>query len=103
MVIPTHTGKSGNFVIPEYDESSKQNTEEDLPIGKSEELTEDDMKSAAPLIPVFGMEIIKKIYSADWHLREKAIKKLLKKSPKVQNPRFVVTQSKKDYLQHALE
>ncbi|CDW76992.1 UNKNOWN [Stylonychia lemnae] len=82
MVIPTHTGKSGHFSIPEYDESSKQNTEEDLPVGKSEDLTEDDMKSAAPLIPVFGMEIIKKIYSADWHLREKAIQEVIEEVTK---------------------
>jgi hypothetical protein len=31
------------------------------------------MKLAEPLIPVFGMELVKKIFSSDWHQREQGI------------------------------
>jgi hypothetical protein len=31
------------------------------------------MKLAAPLIPVFGLDIIKLIFSSDWHNRDKGI------------------------------
>lgn len=31
------------------------------------------MKLAEPLIPVFGMELVKKIFATDWHLREEGL------------------------------
>ena len=42
----------------------------------AEELSEDDMKIAEPLIPVFGMDLVKMIFSSDWHLREQAINQI---------------------------
>jgi hypothetical protein len=33
-------------------------------------LSDEDMKTAAPLIPIFGEEIVKMLYSYDWHVRE---------------------------------
>lgn len=66
MVIPALTGKSGVFDIPEFDENQTLSVEEGG-TGRAEELTEEDMKLAEPLIPVFGMEIVKKIFASDWH------------------------------------
>jgi hypothetical protein len=31
------------------------------------------MKIAAPLIPIFGLDLIKMIFSADWHIREQGV------------------------------
>lgn len=38
----------------------------------SSELTEDEMKLAEPLVPVFGIELLKPIFlgGTDWHLKE---------------------------------
>ena len=38
------------------------------------DLSEEDMKLAAPLIPVFGYDVMKKVLSSDWHLREDGLK-----------------------------
>ncbi len=40
---------------------------------KAGELTEDDLKRAGPLIPVFGMDLVKLIFQNDWHLRERGL------------------------------
>lgn len=34
------------------------------------EISEEDMKKADPLIPVFGIELVKMIFANDWHIRE---------------------------------
>jgi hypothetical protein len=34
------------------------------------------MKTAAPLIPIFGDEIVKMLYSYDWHVREQGLQKI---------------------------
>ena len=34
------------------------------------------MKTAAPLIPIFGEEIVKMLYSYDWHVREHGLQKI---------------------------
>ena len=64
-------GKGGNFGVAEF-----ANEAQNLTGGVAEELTEDDMKLAEPLIPVFGMEIVKKIFATDWHLREQALNQI---------------------------
>lgn len=38
--------------------------------GSPEELNEEEMKIAEPLIPVFGMGIIKMLFASDWHQRD---------------------------------
>jgi len=43
---------------------------------KAGELSEEDLKKAEPLIPVFGMELMKKLFSSDWHLREQALQEI---------------------------
>ena len=44
---------------------------------EAEELNEEDMKIAEPLIPVFGMELMKKVLSSDWHHRELAVNQIV--------------------------
>jgi len=42
------------------------------------ELDPESRELAAPFLPVFGMEIMKKFFSEDWHLWEDAIKEISK-------------------------
>ena len=43
---------------------------------RAEDLTDEEMKSAEPLIPVFGMELVKKLFASDWHQRENAVNRI---------------------------
>lgn len=40
---------------------------------EAKELDPETREMASPFLPVFGMEIMKKFFSEDWHLREDAI------------------------------
>jgi hypothetical protein len=42
----------------------------------NEEMTDEEMKLPEPLIPVFGMEIVRKIFSSNWHSREWAVNQI---------------------------
>ena len=42
--------------------------------GKVEEITSENMKYAEPLIPVIGEEIVKKMFSRPWAVREEGLK-----------------------------
>lgn len=41
---------------------------------EAQDLDPETMEMAQPMINVFGLDIMKKLFSADWHLREEAIK-----------------------------
>jgi hypothetical protein len=45
-------------------------------MSRAEELSEEEMKAAEPLIPVFGMELVKKLFASDWHQRESAVQRI---------------------------
>eukprot|EP00347_Sterkiella_histriomuscorum_P018511 403345233 len=84
MVIPTHKGGNGGFNIPEYDpnepnqyDNANNDDGEDQMNAKPEDLSEEEMKLAEPLIPVFGMELVKAIFASDWHKREQAINQIV--------------------------
>ena len=44
-----------------------------LDSARVDELSEEEMKMAEPLIPVFGMDLVKMLFATDWHFREQAI------------------------------
>ena len=50
---------------------SKEGGEEEV---KTEEISPDNMKYAEPLIPVFGEDVIKKMFSNKWTIREEGLK-----------------------------
>ena len=41
--------------------------------GEAEDLTDESLKLAEPLVPVFGIDLIKKVFASDWHLREEGL------------------------------
>ena len=44
------------------------------PYGKiPQTVKEEDMKIAAPLLPIFGDELTKMLFSHDWHIRENGL------------------------------
>jgi len=43
---------------------------------EARELDPETREMAAPFLPVFGMDIMKKFFSEDWHLREDAIREI---------------------------
>lgn len=42
--------------------------------GKFEEISQENMKYAEALIPVFGEDIVKKMFSKPWAIREESLK-----------------------------
>lgn len=47
---------------------------------QAEELTDDKLILAEPFIPIFGTEIMKKIFSKDWHCREAGFKEVIREA-----------------------
>ena len=45
---------------------------------EAKELDPETREMAQAFLPIFGMEIMKKFFSEDWHLREDAIKEIQK-------------------------
>ncbi len=74
LVIPTHQkGRNKPGALSEFlDESAFGDLNGKLP----DHLSDEDMKTAAPLIPIFGEEIVKMLYSYDWHVREHGLQKI---------------------------
>ena len=71
QVIPTMMNNK------EMQEELKRLEDEELPRRynlEAMDLDPETMALAQPMIPVFGMDIMKKLFSADWHLREEAIR-----------------------------
>ncbi len=42
------------------------------------ELDTESKELAEPFLPIFGMEILKKVFSEDWHLRELGLREIIK-------------------------
>ena len=40
------------------------------------ELDTESKELAEPFLPIFGMEILKKVFSEDWHLREIGLREI---------------------------
>lgn len=41
-----------------------------------DQLSEEDMKFASPLIPIFGEDLLRMLHANDWHMREYSINKI---------------------------
>lgn len=67
MVIPAITGGAGNQMT-EYPEEDPRNHEL-----AAEELSGDNRKAAQPLIDMFGEQVVRKLFSRTWQLKEEAL------------------------------
>ena len=71
QAIPTimnNREKDEEYKFLEDEENSKRYNLE------AQDLDKETMELAKPIIDVFGLDIIKKLFSLDWHLREEAIR-----------------------------
>ena len=50
------------------------------------------MKTAAPLIPIFGENLVKMLYSYDWHVREQGLQKIEEELTKGSNSKILGSQ-----------
>mmetsp|Transcript_2960 Transcript_2960/g.2797 ORF Transcript_2960/g.2797 Transcript_2960/m.2797 type:complete len:105 (+) Transcript_2960:169-483(+) len=69
MVIPTLSNKPANKGGEGQGNDGKEQEE-----GKIEEISPANMKYAEPLIPIFGEEVVKKMFSKPWAIREEGLK-----------------------------
>lgn len=68
MVIPAITGGAGNQMTEYPDGEDPRNFEQ-----AAEELSAENRKAAQPLIEMFGEQVVRKLFSKSWQLREEAL------------------------------